>query len=164
MKEVDVVAIADIQIQWHLFTRVCWNILHQIPCANERGVGSSCCSKCQGHIWASDAGPIRDSDCEQDDRGYQGTRGLCFFLRIIVLVRTTSQEWLGSRVIFLFWATSLALRYSFGFALRCQWISKPPLGLGPGSVNHWIQVNSKRDEVRSCRSSKGFQIAFRFRD
>lgn len=115
MKEVDVVAIADIQIQWHLFTRVRWNILHQSPCANERDVGSSCCSKCQGHIWASDAGPIRDSDCEQDDRGYQGTRGLCFFLRIIVLVRTTSQEWLGSRVIFdsephhWLWGTLLAL-------------------------------------------------------
>ena len=116
MKEVDVVAIADIidiQIQWHLFTRVRWNILHQSPCANERGVGSSCCSKCQGHIWASDAGPIRDSDCEQDDRGYQGTRGLCFFLRIIVLVRTTSQEWLGSRVFLILshwlWGTLLAL-------------------------------------------------------
>ena len=163
MKEVDVVAIADIQIQWHLFTRVRWNILHQSPCANERDVGSSCCSNAKVIFELLMLALYEDSDCEQDDRGYQGTRGLCFFLGSLSLVRTTSQEWLGSRVIFdsephhWLWGTLLALHSDANESQNRR------LDLGLAA---WIIDPSQFQETWSSQRSQqqGFQIAFRFRD
>ncbi len=118
----------------------------------------------QGHIWASDAGPIRDSDCK---KGYERKIGAVLLSWDHCPCEDhTSRELLGSRFIsdsephYWLWGTLLALHSDANESQNRRLLD---LGLAVLRIVESKSIPRMLDEVRTGgRRSKGFQIALGF--